>query len=441
MKSILGGDAPAGIALLRRAIEHSDSIARQYLVDILVPQLVTATEIRGAEDALDAVGEPTPELAAAFLSARAVIAARSGRDQDSRRMGAEAAAIARVGDSPIIAARVIQRCSLAAFYRQDYTEASERALEAARAFERLDSHRNAAYAYSILYVLANEWSPDADSARLWAERVTMSASLANDLAMQNYGLVAQLGIAAESGDLRRLSALRARLLATRLHEQYTERFLFVLSESLYFAWTGSFGSARALIAGLMDGARSSMPEAAFCESLLALFDAAEWNVDSARRRAHRALGKTVHHEVHEPLFDARRRVVARVLAASACIIIGDGTRGRRALSRTFDPSGYFGNADFVRGLSEEQAPALMRGYARLLNVVAAEAFRRRPQVGLTPAEVQILRALPDGKTIKDIATELQKSPKTIERHVGNIYEKLQVSNRAQAIQRARELGL
>jgi DNA-binding CsgD family transcriptional regulator len=441
MKSILGGDAPAGVALLRRAIEHTEPIGRQYFVEMLVPQLISVMDIAGSEAALDSVGEPIPELVAVYLSLRAVVAARSGRDAESRSLGARAAELARAGDNAIMAARVMQRCSSAAFFREDYAEASERALDAARAYERLDSHRSAAAAYSILYLLGSEWACDPDIARVWAERITMSGTLANDISLQTYGLIAQLGVAAESGDTRRLGSIRARLLAGRLPEQYAERFALAVSEALLSAWNGSFASARATIMGLLESDRRSIPEAAFCEALLSLFDAADGDAVSARRMAHRALGKTVHHEPHEPLFDKRRRRVARVLAACACMIIGEYSRGRRALSQNFDPGGYFGQADFERGLDEEGAPAMMRGYVRVLNVVAAAVARRRPKVHLTAAEAQILRALPEGKTIKDMAADLRKSPKTIERQVGSIYEKLEVSNRAQAIRRARELGI
>jgi DNA-binding NarL/FixJ family response regulator len=44
-------------------------------------------------------------------------------------------------------------------------------------------------------------------------------------------------------------------------------------------------------------------------------------------------------------------------------------------------------------------------------------------------------------TVATLAATLGKSPKTIEAQVSSIYAKLNVSNRAQAIQRARDLGL
>jgi DNA-binding NarL/FixJ family response regulator len=79
----------------------------------------------------------------------------------------------------------------------------------------------------------------------------------------------------------------------------------------------------------------------------------------------------------------------------------------------------------------------MRGYARFINAAHRAAEIRRPKFGLTPAEIEVLRALPDGATLDMIASDFRKSRKTIERHVCSIYQKLAVSNRSQAIERAR----
>lgn len=55
----------------------------------------------------------------------------------------------------------------------------------------------------------------------------------------------------------------------------------------------------------------------------------------------------------------------------------------------------------------------------------------RPQ-GLTPRELQVLRLVATGKTNKAIATELCVSEKTVDRHVSNIFTKLNVPSRAAA---------
>jgi DNA-binding NarL/FixJ family response regulator len=52
--------------------------------------------------------------------------------------------------------------------------------------------------------------------------------------------------------------------------------------------------------------------------------------------------------------------------------------------------------------------------------------------GLTHREVEILRAIAAGKSNKEIAGELFLSPRTIERHIANIYLKIGVHNKAEA---------
>jgi DNA-binding NarL/FixJ family response regulator len=52
--------------------------------------------------------------------------------------------------------------------------------------------------------------------------------------------------------------------------------------------------------------------------------------------------------------------------------------------------------------------------------------------GLTPRELQVLRLVATGATNKAIAERLCLSEKTIDRHVSNIFTKLDVSSRAAA---------
>jgi ATP/maltotriose-dependent transcriptional regulator MalT len=52
--------------------------------------------------------------------------------------------------------------------------------------------------------------------------------------------------------------------------------------------------------------------------------------------------------------------------------------------------------------------------------------------GLTARELQVLRLVATGKTNKNIATELFLSEKTVDRHLSNIFNKLDVSSRAAA---------
>ncbi len=52
--------------------------------------------------------------------------------------------------------------------------------------------------------------------------------------------------------------------------------------------------------------------------------------------------------------------------------------------------------------------------------------------GLTPRELEVLRLVADGKTDKEIAQELVISPRTANRHIANIFLKIDVSSRAAA---------
>jgi DNA-binding NarL/FixJ family response regulator len=60
---------------------------------------------------------------------------------------------------------------------------------------------------------------------------------------------------------------------------------------------------------------------------------------------------------------------------------------------------------------------------------------------LSPREHEVLALLAQGLTNSAIASRLVLSPKTVRNHVSNIFSKLQVAGRAEAIIRAREAGL
>jgi DNA-binding NarL/FixJ family response regulator len=60
---------------------------------------------------------------------------------------------------------------------------------------------------------------------------------------------------------------------------------------------------------------------------------------------------------------------------------------------------------------------------------------------LTERERDILHLIATGKSNQAIALELGLSPKTIANNVSNIFSKLQVADRAEAIVRAREAGI
>jgi NarL family two-component system response regulator LiaR len=60
---------------------------------------------------------------------------------------------------------------------------------------------------------------------------------------------------------------------------------------------------------------------------------------------------------------------------------------------------------------------------------------------LTPRETDVLRQLALGRSNKEIATALSIGEETVKSHVGSVFAKLQVENRAQAVVRAIKLRI
>jgi DNA-binding NarL/FixJ family response regulator len=80
---------------------------------------------------------------------------------------------------------------------------------------------------------------------------------------------------------------------------------------------------------------------------------------------------------------------------------------------------------------------------RLLDFFAAPRPPLPPQAfpDLTEREREILDLIAQGRNNAEIAHQLVLSPHTVRNYVSNIFSKLQVADRAQAIVRAREQGL
>jgi len=86
--------------------------------------------------------------------------------------------------------------------------------------------------------------------------------------------------------------------------------------------------------------------------------------------------------------------------------------------------------------SPKVAERLITYFGRNKGSTTTETFHE-----LTEREHEILELIAQGRTNPAIAERLVLSPKTVRNHVSNIFSKLQVSDRSQAIVRAREAGM
>lgn len=62
-------------------------------------------------------------------------------------------------------------------------------------------------------------------------------------------------------------------------------------------------------------------------------------------------------------------------------------------------------------------------------------------LGITKREYAVLEQLASGQSNKEIAAALHVSPNTVKTHIARLYEKLEVGQRVQAVQKAKELQL
>jgi ATP/maltotriose-dependent transcriptional regulator MalT len=60
---------------------------------------------------------------------------------------------------------------------------------------------------------------------------------------------------------------------------------------------------------------------------------------------------------------------------------------------------------------------------------------------LSERELEVLALLASGRTNAEIARDLYVAVGTVKSHSGNIYRKLEASNRTEAVSRAREMNL
>ncbi|MEO0339298.1 MAG: response regulator transcription factor [Bacteroidota bacterium] len=90
--------------------------------------------------------------------------------------------------------------------------------------------------------------------------------------------------------------------------------------------------------------------------------------------------------------------------------------------------------DLLKSIQE-----IYHGGAPMSMIIARKiigSFHRDPSTSLSSRELEILKLLSEGMNYRSIATALFLSPHTIKTHIKNIYAKLHVHSRAEAIKKA-----
>jgi LuxR family maltose regulon positive regulatory protein len=84
---------------------------------------------------------------------------------------------------------------------------------------------------------------------------------------------------------------------------------------------------------------------------------------------------------------------------------------------------------------------LIQGRRELYNSDPEQTPGRATAEALTPRKRGILELIGEGHSNKEIARSLDIAPETVKSHVKNVFDRLSVEKRAQAIVRAQSLGL
>ncbi len=168
-----------------------------------------------------------------------------------------------------------------------------------------------------------------------------------------------------------------------------------------------------------------------------------------------------------PLIEA---CLLRALAYRQRLGQGDAQAAIRALQqalRLAEPEGYVqlfvSEGPALAPLLEQaeadpSTPGRVRGYARRLLEAFPQAHPRSSRTAeagipagnvagerlvepLTPRELEVMRLIDAGASNREIASQLVITLSAVKKHTGNIFGKLGVNSRTQAIARARQLGL
>lgn len=126
-------------------------------------------------------------------------------------------------------------------------------------------------------------------------------------------------------------------------------------------------------------------------------------------------------------FDTDNEVVKALSAGANGYVLKDST-----------PSGIVHSIFAVMSGEQVMANAIA---SQVLDLLTGNASPREYYDGLTAREIEILKLIAIGSANKEIAYKLKISEKTVRNHVSNMYQKLGIYDRAQAVLYAVRKGL
>lgn len=127
------------------------------------------------------------------------------------------------------------------------------------------------------------------------------------------------------------------------------------------------------------------------------------------------------------IFDDNDKIFESILAGASGYLLKDEKPGKLFESIT---EALEGGAPMSRSIA-----------SKTLQLIRKTSTKKREDFNLTKRELEILNALANGQNYNVIAEELFISPKTVRKHIENIYQKLQVHSKMEAVQMALKHGI
>ena len=110
--------------------------------------------------------------------------------------------------------------------------------------------------------------------------------------------------------------------------------------------------------------------------------------------------------------------------------------------RPHRPTHTAGEASLILDREAKAGRLDQRAVDAVLSAAGTTPLRRRAaNIGLSEREIEVLRLVAAQLSSKEIARRLDISPKTVERHITHIYDKIGVTTRAGAALYATDTGL
>ncbi|WP_310991360.1 response regulator transcription factor [Aequorivita marina] len=98
---------------------------------------------------------------------------------------------------------------------------------------------------------------------------------------------------------------------------------------------------------------------------------------------------------------------------------------------------YNGISETLKGGAAMNPSIAMKTLRLLRNPIDIQNLKDKQEISLSPREIEVLEQLSKGLSYTVIAKNLFLSPSTVRKHIENIYKKLQVHSKIEAVQKAR----